>query len=100
MAVVTANLSIILTYIYIQGGMGGGPVLRGAQIPFTVVKLHCWSMSDGGMSHWHMSDTARKDRRLYSKLQKLRAYQYKPTAEWRHSVNVTYFENQGTRSAC
>jgi hypothetical protein len=40
-AVITANLSIILTYIYIQGGMGGGPVLRGAWIPITVVKLHC-----------------------------------------------------------
>ena len=67
MAVVTSNLSIILTYIYIHdvnGAAGPRSVVHRYRLRFTVVKLRCRSMSDGGMSHCHMSDTARKDRRL------------------------------------
>ena len=91
-SVVTANLSSVdhsdgLTYIYTtHNGMGGGPVPRGEWIPFTMVKVYYWSMSDGGMSHCHMSDTARKVTVVCSRLQKLRAYQYKPTAGWRYTV--------------
>ena len=70
MAVVTSDLSIILTQIYIQdvnGAASPRSVVHRYRLRFTVVKLHSRSMSDGGMSHYHMSDTARmprKDRRL------------------------------------
>ena len=65
--------------------MPDGPVLR---------ETHVWRWNESLPYVWHRQEGDRR------RLQKLRAYQYKPTAGWRHSVNVTYFENQGTRSAC
>ena len=90
----TVDLSIILTYI------SPPKAARGVWIPFTMVKLYCWSISDGGMSHCCMSadsETARKVTVVCSRLQKLRAYSTdrRRVTVWRHSVNVIYFAKLG-----
>ena len=71
------------------------------------VALHGWNSGwipgNGTMVGWVIaiclktlySVAARKLIVVCSRLQKLRAYQYKPTAGWRHSLIVTYFAKSG-----
>jgi hypothetical protein len=84
-----------------------GRQARGAGIPFTMVKLHCWRMSDGGMSHCHMSDTARKVTVVCSigyrncvSIPLQTDGRMTTQCECELCDNFGHFKNQGTRSAC